>query len=142
MSSRDNVTRAMTQDGSFRIIATTVDRTARAIATAQRADDLQARALTELLMAAILVRETSAPDKRVQVTLLSPSNGSLVAESRPDGSCRGFINPGHEAPNPEQTLFQVAYHRRDGNLHQSTVAVDPSIEVADALMLYLQSSVQ
>ncbi len=143
MSKRaDVVVRAMTAEGSFRVIAVNLESATDAIAVAQRATDETALHLAELVAAAILVREISAPDKRVQLTLREADGGSLVAESRPDGACRGFVNPGNQEPREGQRLFQAAYHRRDGSLHQSTIEVSPQATIAEALMTYLQTSAQ
>ena len=141
--SKDSVVRAMTADGSFRVIAVTLDTTVQRIVTAQASDEGAALRLAELVAAAVLVREISAPDKRVQLTLRGREGGSLVAESRPDGACRGFVNPGNsESAEVSEVLFQVAYHRADGSLHQSTIQIPATASVAEALMMYLQTSAQ
>lgn len=126
----------------MRVIAVNLEAATDAIVVAQQADDDAALQLAELVAAAVLIRETSAPDKRVQVTLRNQDGGSLVAESRPDGACRGFVNPGKEERRESQRLFQIAYHRRDGSLHQSTIEVTAEASIAEALMTYLQTSAQ
>lgn len=131
----------MTAEGSFRLIAVSLRSTVREIAAAQEASGPASEQLAELVAASILLRETSAPDKRVQLTMTPCDGPSLFAESRPDGACRGIVNPPTDS-DLTFTLFQVAYHRKDGSLHQSTVEVDSNATIAESLMRYLQESSQ
>ena len=68
---RDSVVRAITDDGSFRVVALRTTDTVRAIAAAQRVKGDEARWLGELVTGTVLVRETMAPDLRVQGVLQS-----------------------------------------------------------------------
>src|SRR5262245_14983204 len=94
----DRVVRAMTMDGAFRLIAAVVTDTARTTLGAQSTGDELGVRLAELLAAAVLVRETTQPVRRVQLVWRDRRGGSLVADSMPEGQCRGLVNPGESAP--------------------------------------------
>jgi len=65
----DLVVRALTEDGAFRVIAARTTETAKGVAESQKASGPRALLLAEMVTAAILVRETMAPDLRVQAIL-------------------------------------------------------------------------
>ena len=140
----DRVVRAMTMDGAFRLIAAVVTDTARATLGAQTAGDELGLRLAELVAAAVLVRETTQPSRRVQLVWRDARGGSLVADSLPDGLCRGLVNPG----DPTAVLtagdhrLQVNYTLLNGALHQGTVAVPQGDDMATAIMRYFKQSEQ
>jgi molecular chaperone Hsp33 len=147
--SRDGVVRALTDDGSFRVIAAVTTDTVRGAAAAQGASGATARRFGELVTGAVLVREVMAPQLRVQAILKgAPGRGSLIADSHPDGSTRGLVNFGASgaeavAPGAESSgLLQVMRTMPNGALHQGVVSVPPAGSVEDALMTYFQESEQ
>src|SRR5215475_8652522 len=88
----DLVVRAMTADGSFRVIAVRTTQTSQGVAAAQKAHGSRAQLLAEMTTAAVLVRETMAPDLRVQAILQGDDPKTrIVADSFPDGSTRGLV---------------------------------------------------
>jgi molecular chaperone Hsp33 len=144
MSEPDRVVRAMTMDGAFRLIAAVVTDTSRAALRTQTAGDELGERLAELLAAAVLVRETTQPSRRVQLVWRDADGGSLVADSLPEGQCRGLVNPGE--PTAVLTAgdhrLQVNYTLLNGALHQGTVAVPDGDDMATALMRYFKQSEQ
>ncbi len=140
----DLVVRAMTSDGSFRIIAAITTETVRgALAAQDRGDELGLR-LGELITAAVLLRETTQPARRVQVRWRDVHGGALVADALPDGACRGLVNPGKDddvLPGGDHRL-QVDYTLPNGALHQGTVAIPQGEDMSSALMRYLHQSEQ
>jgi molecular chaperone Hsp33 len=144
MTEPDCVARAMTMDGAFRLIAAVVTGTGRAaIGTHATGDELGLR-LTELIAAAVLVRETTQPARRVQMVWRDANGGSLVADSRPDGLCRGLVNPGESTAvmTRGEHRLHVNYSLPNGALHQGVVAVPEGDDMATALMRYFKESEQ
>lgn len=63
----DNVLRAITDDGAFRVIAADTTATVRGVLVAQKAATAElVRTFADLLTGAVLVREGMAPDNRLQ----------------------------------------------------------------------------
>jgi molecular chaperone Hsp33 len=140
----DHVVRAMTTDGGFRIIAAVTTDTVRdALAAQHRADELGLR-LGELITAAVLLRETTQPARRVQLLWRDRRGGALVADALPDGANRGLVNPGSDqevSPRGDH-LLQVDYTLPNGALHQATVGIPDGEDMSSALMRYLHQSEQ
>ncbi|HEY8142790.1 MAG TPA: Hsp33 family molecular chaperone HslO [Kofleriaceae bacterium] len=144
MGPPDRVTRAMTSDGAFRVIAAITTETAIEAARAQGLSGSDALRLAELITGAVLIRETTSPGRRVQILVRDRHGRVLVADALPDGSNRGIVNPGSEsvgAPDGDTTL-QVSYTMPNGALHQGLVAVPEGSDLSDALMRYMQQSEQ
>jgi molecular chaperone Hsp33 len=142
----DGVVRALTDDGTFRVIAVRTTETVRGAVNAQAAMGATASLLADLVTGAILVRESMAPDLRVQVIVQSAEQRTrLIADAHPDGTSRGLVQrPAH---SPDVTLragdlFQVARTLHNGALQQGTVAVAADGGVSQALMQYMQLSEQ
>jgi molecular chaperone Hsp33 len=153
----DTVVRAMTNDGAFRVIAARTTETVRGAISAQNARGATARHFGELITGAILVRETMAPNLRVQGILKSATGrGSLVADAHPDGTSRGLVNFGAggagEISVGKGALLQMMRTMPNGALHQGVVEVpapnpgDPRGEhgsgISRGLMAYMQDSEQ
>jgi len=140
----DRVVRAMTMDGAFRVIAAVTTDTARGAMSAQDVEGTIGLRLAELMTAAVLVRETTNPGRRVQITWRDVRGGTLVADALPDGTNRGLVNPGERIPvEPAGAhVLQVHYTLPNGSLHQGVVSVDDGDDVATALMRYMQESEQ
>jgi molecular chaperone Hsp33 len=140
----DRVVRAMTMDGAFRVIAVCATETARgALAVQPAAGDLSLH-LAELMAAAVLVRETTQPVRRVQMLWRDRRGGALVADALPDGTNRGMVNPG-EPSSVAATgdhILQVNYTAPNGSLHQGLVAIPDGDDMATALMRYMHQSEQ
>jgi molecular chaperone Hsp33 len=142
----DGVLRAMTDDGTFRVIAVQTTQTVQGAVAAQRSKGSTARLLADLVTGSILVREAMAPDLRVQVILQSAVERTrLVADAHPDGSSRGLVQmpEGHEQLTVHDgDLLQVARTLHNGALQQGTVSVVAEGGVSQALMQYMQLSEQ
>jgi molecular chaperone Hsp33 len=133
----------MTSDGGFRVIATTMRTTVNEAARAQGVSGAVAVRLAELMAGAVLLRETTSPGRRVQISLRDRAGGSLVADTLPDGTTRGLVNPGEDNPaalSGEATM-KVTYTMPNGALHTGVVRVEHS-NISEALMTYLQESEQ
>ena len=147
MGLTDRVTRAMTSDGAFRVIAAITTDTAIEAAQAQGLAGDDALRLAELITGAVLLRETTAPGRRVQIVMRDRHGAVLVADALPDGSNRGIVNPGSaDSAVPGSlggdTTMQVSYTMANGSLHQGIVAVPADSDLSTALMQYMQQSEQ
>ncbi len=143
--STDRVTRVMTGDYAFRVIALSATDTVRQAAAAQGAAGRTLRLLSDLLVGAILVRETMAPFYRVQVSIRGVGGKSLLADSHPDGSTRGLtagLPSGTEIELGSEAQLQVSRILPRTGLHQSLVQLDGEGGVPGALVRYMQDSEQ
>ncbi len=144
----DNVLRALTDDGAFRVLACDTTATVRGAIEAQQPETPElTRIFADLLTGAILVRESMSPDHRLQVILQGDNpRARMIADTHPDGSTRGLIQMPpdvKEMPMGEKGLLQVARTLHNGSLHQGVVAVPAgSNSVSAALMAYMQDSEQ
>src|SRR5262249_10812739 len=147
----DSVVRAITNDGAFRVITARTTETVRGAISAHGAKGLSARYFGELVTGAILVRETMAPNLRVQAILKSATGkGNLVGASHPDGTSRGLVNFGKtegEIDVGKGALLQVMRTLPSGMLHQGVVEVPDLTQetsragaISAALMVYMQDS--
>src|SRR4029077_20869858 len=115
-----------------------------------------ARKLGELVTGAVLVRETMAPDYRLQALLRSRDNRfRLVADSHPDGGSRALLTRASRDPDAarqdpagdtadysfEGGTLEVVRTLYNGELHRGVVAVEAG-GMSKALMSYLQGSEQ
>lgn len=140
----DQVLRAITNDGSFRVITARTTDTVRGVLKAQAPHGPLARRLAEVVTGAILVRETMAPEFRLQVILQAPNKGSLVADSHPGGLTRGLCSGvGSDSPvlGPG-ALLQVVRTLPRGKMQQGVVEAPAGGGVSGALMSYMQQSEQ
>jgi molecular chaperone Hsp33 len=140
----DRVIRAMTDDGAFRLIAAVTSATAREAIAAQGVDGAPVVTVAELLTGAILVRETTAPGRRVQLVLRYQGGGTVVADSLPDGRSRALVTaaavPGGGFAG--DAVLQVNYTLPNGALHQGLIDVVADAGVSTALMRYMHQSEQ
>jgi molecular chaperone Hsp33 len=141
----DLVVRAITADGAFRVIAVRATQTAKDVANAQKAEGPRALLLAEMLTAAVLVRETMAPDLRVQGILQGEDPKTrIVADSFPDGSTRGLVQlrSGADVSLGERSVLQVMRTLHNGQIQQGMVQASASSGISGALMEYMQASEQ
>lgn len=137
--------RAITDDGSFRVVALRTTDTVRGVVAAQRVTGDVARWLGELVTGAILVRETMAPDLRVQCILQSAKGrDALIADSHPDGGARGLVQrtPGGSLVLGHGSVLQVMRTLPRGGAHKGVVQVEGDGGVSASLMAYLLESEQ
>jgi molecular chaperone Hsp33 len=141
----DTVLRAMTDDGAFRVITAVTTETVRGVLESQNVDQKMAGTFADLVTGVILIRETMAPDHRVQGILRrNKQKGTLVADSRPTGDTRGLATfaEGEATFDPGGAILQVMRSLHNGKLHQGMVSVPASGNVSEALMVYMQQSEQ
>jgi molecular chaperone Hsp33 len=141
---QDSVLRAVTHDGSFRVVtAATTDMVRGAIAAQQVSKELMVT-YAELLTGAVLLRESIAPDLRLQAILQGDDPRSrMVADSHPDGMTRGLA-PRSTGPFSiaSQGVLQVHRTMHNGALHQGVVGVPEDGSISNTLMAYMQESEQ
>ncbi len=144
--SSDTALRALTDDGAFRVMAVQTTETVRGAIAAQNARGSDARLLAEMLTGAILVRETMAPDHRVQGTLVGDDGRSrIVADAHPTGETRGLVQRARGAESValrEKMRLTMMRTLHDGSIHQGTIEAPASGGVSGALMEYMQRSEQ
>lgn len=148
MVHEDTVLRAITDDGAFRVIAADTTATVRGALAAQKVDAAElARTFGELLTGAVLVRESMAPDNRLQAILQGDDRRArMIADTHPDGSTRGLVQlpAGARAMSlAEGGVLQIARTLHNGALHQGVVQVPSATPtVSAAFMAYMQESEQ
>jgi len=141
----DHVVRAITSDGAFRVIAVETTETARGVIASQKAEGPRAKLLAEMLTAAVLVRETMAPDLRVQGILQGDDPKTrIVADSFPDGTTRGLVQlrEGADVSLGERAVLQMMRTLHNGQIQQGMVQATESQGISGALMEYMQASEQ
>jgi molecular chaperone Hsp33 len=139
----DTVLRAFTEDYAFRIVAARTTDMVRQAIQLQRAEGETARTFADLLTGTVLVRETMAPQLRVQGVLRG--QGRLVADAHPDGGTRGLVQPassGGAVYLGEGATLEMMRTLPNGTLHQGVVELPPQGGVSGALMAYMQQSEQ
>ena len=136
----------MTDDGAFRVVTVRTTDTVQHMLDAQKLTGTLAERLGELVTSAVLVRETMAPDYRLQALLRSLDNKiRMVADSHPDGGSRGLATHTGDAASPvsiEGGVFEVVRTLYNGELHRGVVSVPFGGGMSEAVMTYLQSSEQ
>ena len=145
----DGAMRAMTDDGAFRVVTVRTTDTVQRMLELQRHTGEHAKRLGELVTGAVLVRETMAPDYRLQALLRSGDNRCrLVADSHPDGGSRGLLTQ-VDAAKGERAQFslkgstlEIVRTLYSGELHRGVVEVPEGGGMSEALMTYLQTSEQ
>ncbi len=144
----DNVIRVMTNDHGFRVIACDTTATCKEIVRVQKVEGGVARALADLCTATILLRETMAPNFRVQgLAKGRGGRGSLVGDSFPDGGTRGLAQ-GRAASGDGTfsfgpgSILQMMRSLPNGSIHQGIVNIEGAGGLSEALMVYLQESEQ
>lgn len=139
----DEAIRVMTNDHGFRVIAVDVSASAREVIARQHAQGEVATSLAGLVASAALLRETMAPDLRVQGLMRGASGkGTLVADSFPDGSVRGLAQRADSFTLGPGTVMQMMRHMVSGGLQQGIVDVGAAGGLGEALTAYFHESEQ
>ena len=134
----------MTNDGAFRVIAAKTTAMVHGVLRVQQPTEKTRSALAELLTGVVLIRETMAPQLRVQGLLKqSGLTGAIVADSHPSGDTRGLAGFGAARDfEMKSAVLQMVRTLNDGRLQQGVVQVPDSGDVSEALMTYMQVSEQ
>jgi molecular chaperone Hsp33 len=146
----DRVKRALTDDNAFRVITVDATETVRGVLTAQKVTGEAARVFAELVIGAVLVRETMSPDLRVQAILQSGDTlkpWRMIADTHPDGLTRGLAQLRETSQNEAFSLgdgarLQIARTLHNGALHQGVVEAPAAGGISGALMSYMLASEQ
>jgi molecular chaperone Hsp33 len=142
------VLRAITDDGAFRVIAADTTATVRGALAAQKVQGAElVRTFADLLTGAVLVRESMAPDNRLQAILQGDNpRARMVADTHPSGATRGLVQlPANTRSMPlgERGVLQIGRTLYNGQLHQGVVQVPSSTPtMSAAFMAYMQESEQ
>ena len=142
---QDSVLRALTDDGSFRVIVARTTHTIDTIAGKQKAAGCDVAGLGDLVTATVLLRETMAPQLRVQgIARGAGHGGSYVVDSLPGGATRGLLQlaPGHPHVRLEGGFLQMMRTLHDGRIQQGIVEIPAGGGVSAGLMRYMQDSEQ
>ncbi|MDP3273743.1 MAG: Hsp33 family molecular chaperone HslO [Deltaproteobacteria bacterium] len=143
---RDHVLRAMTHDGSFRVLTVDATKTSQDIIALQKAKGSDALHLAELIAAAALFRETMAPDLRAQCVLLgAQGSGRFAVDAQPEGATRGLLRVGDGHSHVllgEGARLEMVRTLPAGRGHRGIVGIADGDTVEVAVMKYLQQSEQ
>lgn len=142
----DLVIRALTDDGSFRVLtARTTGLCAEAVKRQKVSGDT-ARHFADLLTGTVLVRETMAPQLRVQGIVRGAGGGcTLVGDSFPDGGTRGLVTKKRGQQGivlGGDAVMQFMRTMPNGAIHRGVVSVPAEGGISAALMAYMQDSEQ
>lgn len=144
--SADHVLRAISEDGAFRVISCVTTETVRGVLSAQQAPKAFAQRLGDLVTGALLVRQTMAPDLRVQILLSDGRRTRLMADALPDeGKTRGLMQiPKGSTAAVLDTMNQLVVMRtmHNGAMQQGHVQLGANQTVAQAIMEYFRVSEQ
>ncbi|MBL8743882.1 MAG: Hsp33 family molecular chaperone HslO [Myxococcales bacterium] len=145
MAAPDRAIRAMTHDHGFRVIAASTTHSVREVVARQAATGLVAKAVSDLVTAAVLLRETMSPNLRVQALLRGAGGkGSLVGDSFPDGPVRGLaqVRKGTDLSLGHGSMIQMMRTLPNGGVQQGIVDVGQAGGIGEALTVYFQESEQ
>ncbi len=141
----DLVIRALTDEGSFRVLTARTTETCREALARQKASGLTARHFGDLITGTVLVRETMAPTLRVQGIVRGARGGcTLVGDSFPDGGTRGLVSTkqGEGLVLGGDAILQFMRSLPNGSVHRGVVQVPAEGGMSGALMAYMQESEQ
>jgi molecular chaperone Hsp33 len=142
----DLVIRALTDDGSFRVLTARTTGLCREAIAKQGVRGLTARHFGDLLTGTVLVRETMAPELRVQGIVRGDAGAcTLIGDSFPDGGTRGLVNKKQgveEIGLGGDAMMQFMRTLPNGAVHRGVVRVPSEGGMAGALMAYMQESEQ
>ena len=142
----DLVIRALTDDGSFRVLTARTTSLCREAVQKQGVSGETARHFGDLLTGTVLVRETMAPQLRVQGVVRGSRGGcTLIGDSFPDGGTRGLVNLKSGESEIElggDAVMQFMRTLPNGTVHRGVVRVPERGGITGALMSYMQESEQ
>lgn len=141
----DHVQRAMTNDGSFRVLTASTTETVRAVVAAQSVAGETVAEIANVITATVLVRETMSPENRVQILYRDANGSQLVGDSYPEGKTRGLVRIKSGARGIEigaGGVLQVERIVRQGKSHQGLVSTADGDELVVALRNYFLQSEQ
>jgi molecular chaperone Hsp33 len=142
----DAVLRALTDDGSFRVLTARTTGLCRQAIALQQGRGETARHFGDLLTGTVLVRETMAPQLRVQgIVRGAGGTCTLIGDSFPDGCTRGLISaprPGTPIVLGGDAVMQFMRTMPNGAVHRGVVSVPAEGGISAALMGYMQESEQ
>lgn len=142
----DLVIRALTDDGSFRVLTARTTGLCREAIARQRAEGETARHFGDLLTGTVLVRETMAPQLRVQGIVRGAAGGcTLIGDSFPDGGTRGLVSFKKDESQivlGNDAIMQFMRTLPNGAVHRGVVQVPSEGSIPAALMAYMQESEQ
>jgi molecular chaperone Hsp33 len=140
----NGILRAITDDHAFRVVTLGTTAAARGVVAAQHAQGELASYLADLVTGTIMIRETMAPQCRVQGIVRNP-RGALVADSHPSGDVRGLVQLGRGSQTIDigaGATLQMMRTLANGAIHQGLVAFPTTGGISEALMAYMQTSEQ
>ena len=141
----DHVLRAMTDNGSFRVLVADTTETSRAIVAAQEVPEHSMPETAGITTAAILIRETMAPANRVQVIYQDALGSQLVGDAYPEGKTRGLVRIQDDVLGVmmgEGGSLHVERIIRAGNMHRGIVATEEGEGLVATLHRYFLQSEQ
>jgi len=145
-SDSDLVVRALTDDGSFRVLTARTTGLCREAIRRQKLSGPTARHFGDLLTGTVLVRETMAPELRVQGIVRGAGGGcTLIGDSFPDGGTRGLVSckSGVEGITlGRDAIMQFMRTLPNGAIHRGVVQIPDEGGIPTALMAYMQDSEQ
>lgn len=134
---------AMTNDGAFRVMVARTTHTVTDSLSAQKVPTKNRQHYANMMTSTALLRLTMAPGLRVQGLLRGASGkGTLVAESFPDGACRGLLHHSDAFEVGEHSLMQFMRTMPNGAIQQGSIELGPNHQVLEGLTTYLQDSEQ
>jgi molecular chaperone Hsp33 len=142
----DMVIRALTDDGSFRVLTARTTSVVAAAVARQNVSGDTARHFGDLLTGTVLVRETMAPQLRVQ-GIVRGAGGSctLVGDSFPSGGTRGLVSLKRDQAGivlGGDAVLQFMRTMPNGAVHRGVVSVPQQGGIPAALVAYMQESEQ
>jgi molecular chaperone Hsp33 len=142
----DMVIRALTDDGSFRVLTARTTSVCATAVTRQNVSGDTARHFSDLLTGTVLVRETMAPQLRVQGIVRGDGGGcTLVGDSFPNGGTRGLASFKRDLAGivlGGDAVLQFMRTMPNGAVHRGVVSVPQRGGIPAALMAYMQESEQ
>lgn len=144
-TSLDRVIRAMTDDGSFRVLVAETTNTVRAILDAQHVDERSLDEMAAVVNTAVLVRETMAPGHRVQAIYSDARGSQLVGDAFPEGKTRGLAriaDPTLGIEVGDGGVLQIERVHRGRMGHRGFIHTEDGEDLTDALRNYFLRSEQ
>jgi molecular chaperone Hsp33 len=141
----DHAIRAMTDEGSFRVIVLSAPDMVQAACKAQSVSGEVADLFSRLLLGAVLIRQTMSPGHRVQIAIHVDQDPIIRVDSFPNETTRGLVNLPPEqsvVPSGKKVLLEVTRNLHNGKMHQSFVEIAHAKNVSQGLMTYMQDSEQ